>query len=176
MNAAVELLTPRLTLPAIGAAIAGGFCLAHQFIDGQPYAIIVAPKAQGERADVIWNEFEKRVDGALSAFDGLTNTRAMAAAGSELAQWALSRHIGEFDDWFIPSRADLLAIYGNLEAAGEPFAKGGAEAFEREWYWSSSQLAANDACAWFQSFGWGDQFYGHKSIENRVRLVRRLAI
>jgi hypothetical protein len=165
-----------ITAAAIGAALQGGTCLAHVFIDSLPYAIIVAPKATGEHPAVVWNDNTRRVDGALSYFDGLANTRAMAEAGSKIARWALDQKIEGFEDWFIPARAELLAIHGNVEAAGESFQKGGAEAFERKWYWSSTQHAADVDYAWIQSFDWGYQFYGHKSNEDRVRLVRRYSI
>ena len=167
---------PRIVVPAIGAALAGGFCLGHVFVDAAPYALIVAPKAGGEHEPTVWNESRTKVKGALGYFDGMANTRAMAEAGSDVAKWALEQRIDGFDDWHIPSRQDLLVMRGNLEAAGAAFADNGREAFERDWYWSSTQYAANDAYAWFQSFGWGGQNDARKSNEYRVRLVRRLPI
>src|SRR3989304_426966 len=165
--------TPRLIVPAIGAACAGGFCLGHVFVDALPYAIIVAPKAEGRQDVIAWNKSLKRVDGALSYFDGLANTRAMAAAGSELAKWAQGLRLGGVNDWHTPSRQDLLVVRGNVAAAGPLFGDNGAEAFESKWYWSSTQNEFNDDYAWIQLFGYGDQDSLRKSTEYRAFVVRR---
>ena len=65
----------------------------------------------------------------------------------------------------LPSRFDGLLLFKNVP--GE---------FEKAWYWLDEQDAANDACAWIQSFAWGSQYGVHKSHEYRVRLVRRFPI
>ena len=56
----------------------------------------------------------------------------------------------------------------------EDFQSGGAEAFEDEWYWSSSQFSAY--YAWLQYFIDGTQYGDGKSDEFRARAVRRLII
>jgi hypothetical protein len=166
---------------AIGAPLAGGFYAGRIAIAGVLYALVVAPKADGEKDDVSWLDSEERVDGAGSYNDGLANTNAMAEAGSELAQWARGLAIGGYTDWYIPSQDELEALYRNLKpttrtnflygragvnpsavppthaySADVPaqtvvadFAQGGTEAFQDEWYWSSTQHAARYDYAWF---------------------------
>lgn len=60
------------------------------------------------------------------------------------------------------------------QTAVEAFQSGGAEAFEDEWYWSSSQFSA--LSAWDQDFVDGYQNSSGKSYEFRARAVRRLII
>lgn len=62
------------------------------------------------------------------------------------------------------------------QTASEAFKEGGAEAFEHAWYWTSTQHAANAACAWCQDFNDGDQSSNHESLELRARAVRRVLI
>ena len=52
----------------------------------------------------------------------------------------------------------------------------GDEAFERDWYWTSTQCAASGACAWVQGFDYGDQYHWLKDDRLRGRAVRRVAI
>lgn len=48
--------------------------------------------------------------------------------------------------------------------------------FKRDWYWSNTQLADASGCAWFQSFGYGDQYWDIVCFRFRARAVRRVAI
>jgi hypothetical protein len=102
-------------IPIIGTALAGGFFAGRIRVDGQAYALIVAPKATGERSDVPWTTEEHNVLYAQSFCDGLLNTKEMADAGSELAKWALSLTIGDSADWYLPSQDELEIIYRNLK-------------------------------------------------------------
>lgn len=52
------------------------------------------------------------------------------------------------------------------------FQEGGTEAFDADWYWSSTQHAGYSDYAWFQSFTNGDQYDYSKGNELRVRAVR----
>lgn len=192
----------------LGTAMGGGFYAGRIRIGDQVFALIVAPKADGEHKDAPWNDTYSTVEGAKSYFDGLANTEAMAGADSELAKWARGLRIGGNDDWYLPSQDEQEIIYRNLKptteanwcyarsginlSAVEPtrpytpdfpvqtltetFQKGGAEAFDLVWYWSSTQHASNSDCAWFQYFDNGYQVYGHKFSDYRARAVRRLAI
>ena len=199
-----------IQLPAIGEAFEGGF-FAGIFRDaagaGPNRALIKAPKALGERADV-WNKSWDRVDDALSFCDGMANTMAMAKAGSRLAQWALDQRINGVDGWHIPAQDQLELLYrafkptnddntlygrSGLNVSAVPptypytknlphmvnkteFRPGGAEAFEDDWYWSSTQHAGSDDCAWMQRFGYGSQIYVHKGFQSRVVLVRSIPL
>lgn len=186
-----------------GTPLEGGFYAGLIRVLGDVFAVIAAPKADGERA-AKWGPYGKDATGACSFFDGKANTLAMAEAGSELAQWALGLSIGGFADWHIPSRDELELLYRHLkpkaehnwryrgdnpssvpvgypyelEAPGQTaaalFREGGLEALETEWYWSSTQYSAIDA--WYQSFVDGYQYVIDKNYEGRARAVRRLKV
>jgi hypothetical protein len=195
-------------LPTIPGTPYGGGFYAGRFLDGNHlFALIVAPKVDGEHDDALWNKSTKAVAGAVSYFDGMANTRAMAEAGSNIAKWALGLNLNGESDWYLPSRDELEIIYRNLKPgtrenygyrsgdnpsgvpAGYPYTAalpgqtdaeqfhvGGAEAFEEAWYWTSTQFAPNDVCAWAQGFVYGDQFGCRKDNGGRARAVRRLPI
>jgi hypothetical protein len=96
-----------------GAPMSGGFFAGAILVDGLKYAVIVSPKATGETTGK-WGEYgEKIAAGHLS--DGITNTKAMAEAGSTIAQWALALNINGHADWYIPSREELELLYRNLK-------------------------------------------------------------
>lgn len=103
------------TLPVIGTAMGAGFYAGRILIDGDPFALIVAPKADGEHKPTIWIPNYKDVPGAKSYNDGLANTQAMAEAGSNLAKWALGLEIGGANDWYLPAQDELEIIYRNLK-------------------------------------------------------------
>jgi len=103
-----------LKLPEFGAPFEGGFFAdVIRQADGL-YAIIAAPKADGQLR-LLWNTSYDRVEGALSFIDGLTNTKAMAAAGSELAQRILDLRIAGRDDWYLPALDETERLYRRLK-------------------------------------------------------------
>ena len=102
-------------LPLLGTSMGGGFYAGRIRIEDQVYALIVAPKSDGELASAPWIARDKSVPGALSYCDGLANTQAMAAAGSKLAKWALDLRIGGADDWYLPAQDELEILYRNLK-------------------------------------------------------------
>jgi len=70
---------------------------------------------------------------------------------------------GDFGDWYLPSKEELLLIYNNLHTQG----LGG---FISNWYWSSSEHNANSA--WSVNFNDGITYNFTKGITNYVRAVR----
>jgi hypothetical protein len=99
----------------IGTSMDGGFYAGRIRIGAQVFALIVALKADGEHADIKWINNSQDVPGAMAYDDGLANTKAMAAAGSDLAKWALDLRIAGHDDWYLPSQDELEIIYRNLK-------------------------------------------------------------
>jgi hypothetical protein len=192
----------------IGTAMDGGVYAGRIMVGDQAYALVVAPKAEGEHNETSWHNDDDNIEGAKSYFDGLSNTDAMAEAGSELAQWARTLTIAGHDDWYLPSQDELEIIYRNLKptirenscyarsginlSAIEPtrpytekfplktqaelFQEGGSEAFETEWYWSSTQHASVTGYAWCQGFSNGGQCNYYERSTCRARAVRRLVL
>lgn len=105
--------------PLLGTSMDGGFYAGRIRIGEQVVALIVAPKANGEHADTKWIDNYQDVPSAMAYDDGLANTSAMAAAGSDLAKWALDLRIGGHDDWYLPSQDELEIIYRNLKPTTE---------------------------------------------------------
>ena len=101
---AVEKAAPAVTTPAIGQAYGGGFVtgITRDPVTGQRFLNITA----GAEHELVgkWGEYGEKIEGADSFTDSLANTKAMAAAGSELAAKVLNLSIEGFTDWAIPAR------------------------------------------------------------------------
>ena len=95
---------------------------------------------------------------------GQANTDAIVAqighTGSA-AKLCLDYNYGGYDDWFLPSRAELNLVYQNKDVVG---------GFAAAVYWSSSEHPAINA--WRQNFNLGDQGNANKYNGCRVRSVR----
>ena len=97
---------------------------------------------------------------------GKANTATIIAAqgpGSYAASLCDSLVIGDYDDWFLPSKDELNLMYTNLKKAG----LGG---FGGSWFWSSYQN--NNFIAWGQDFSDGHQGNDDKYVKNSVRACR----
>jgi hypothetical protein len=105
--------------PIIGTSMGGGFYAGRIRVGEDAFALIVAPKEEGEHKDIVWIAGEKDVPGAKSYFNGVANTIAMLEAGSKLAKWARGLAIGGFDDWYLPSQDELEICYRNLKPTTE---------------------------------------------------------
>lgn len=165
-----------IKIPTIpGMPYGGGFAGGCLFIGSDAYLQIISPRLDGEFEDEAWNNSVKRVDGALSYCDGLANTRAMAKAGSKLAQRVLDLRIGGHDDWHLWSKLQALIAFGELRDV-KMFQDGGAQAIARLGYWTSTQYAGYDAAAWVQSFSYGYQYGCRKTSKFRARAVRMIKL
>jgi len=101
-----------MSIPKIETIFQSGFFAGNINLNGETCAVIVAPKTEGEYlVSIKWNDTYNNVQGATSYFDGLSNTKLMAASGSKLAQWALDLRIGGKDDWHIPAQDVLEVLY-----------------------------------------------------------------
>ncbi len=100
---------------ATGQPFEGGFFAGRIRVGEVQYALIIAPKEGGERSDGDWIDDNEDIPNAISFFDGLSNTNAMAEARSELAQWSRNLRIGGYEDWYIPSQDELEILYRNLK-------------------------------------------------------------
>jgi len=96
---------------------------------------------------------------------GRANTQIIiAACGADTAaSLAASYRGGGKDDWFLPSRDELNALYRQRKVVGG-LAVG--------YFWSSSQDDDDAYYAWYQNFYYGDQYLSDKDANGRVRPVR----
>ena len=83
--------------------------------------------------------------------------------GNYAAKRCADHVVGEFNDFFLPSKDELNAMYVNLHEQD----LGG---FANNFYWSSSEL--NGYNAWGQIFANGNQNYDVKDNNNNVRCAR----
>jgi hypothetical protein len=72
-----------------------------------------------------------------------------------------------YNDWFLPSRAELQLMYQNLHLNG--YGNFSVTPGSND-YWSSSQFIS--VSAWYRSFGGNTQNTGGKSGSLRVRAAR----
>ena len=167
--------------PALGLPFAGGFFAGEFVLEGERYVLVVAPKAEGQKKAVEYKKKDRSTaDGTDSDDDGLANSERINDANHPAAQFCRSLKIGEFDDWYLPSRDELAMLWRNLgprrKNSSDLFREGGAEAFETAWYWSSTENASYSTNAWIVHFNNGYQGYSNKDYDFGVRAVRRLKI
>lgn len=156
---------PRIGTPWEGQAGRNGGIMRGE--DGAPdYFLIAVDSALAKHDGIAYGSYGIRTVGADHKYDGLANMRAMLESGNDhpLATWAASVTIDGFSDLYPPSIMELAQLRVTCPALFE----GGG------WWLSSTQYSADNA--WFQYFGDGGQYGGHKGGQSRARLVRRLII
>jgi hypothetical protein len=168
-------------LPAIGESFGGGFFAGEITVAGERYALVVAPKAAGEALGLGYKKTDRgTADGAYSDDDGLANSEKIADDNHPAASFCRSLRIGGHDDWYLPSREELAMLYHNLgpnrPTAPALYKAGAAEAFEEDWYWSSTEYAPYPYYAWYVNFGLGNQYYTNEYYTSWVRAVRRIKL
>lgn len=123
--------------------------------DGSIDVLIVSPQ---ETEFVAYSRLAHK--GAVNSFNGLTNTHALADAGSEAARCVLEMKTGEFSDWYVPTRLEFLALYLHNPTL-----------FPQQWYLTSTQDKCN--APWLQGTGRGSQVEGSNTSLVCVRAIRR---
>lgn len=156
-------------IPALGeywpgqGGVNAGLMRGH---DGTPdYYLIVASGADAEFQDVKWGPYNHTVSGASSAWDGLTNTKAMLndREAHPAADRATSYSCDGKTDYYLPARRELQLAEANCP-----------EVFSDGWHWSSTQRSAGSA--FYLTFDGGGQLNHGKYNEFRVRPVRAIMI
>ncbi|WP_411835668.1 DUF1566 domain-containing protein [Pseudomonas chlororaphis subsp. aurantiaca] len=118
MSAAAQAV-PAATIPEIGQPYGGGFFsgITRDPETGKRYLNITA----GAEHELVgaWGEYGVKIKGADSFTDGLANTEAMSASGSELAKQVRALRIGGHDDWAIPARDQQELQYRHFKPTTE---------------------------------------------------------
>ncbi len=159
---ASQALAPTIQTPALGAAwpdlpesVYAGVMRGE---DGQPdYHLVVLPKATQDARRRPWGEYGKHLEGCTHRRDGLLNTQALAAAGSDLAAKALEA------GHYIASQGEAHLIAANVH-----------DLMPSGWYWTSTQYSPDGA--WAQGFESGDSNIDFKTSEFRAVAVRRFVL
>lgn len=168
-------------LPEVGSAFGGGFFGGEMIIAGHRYALIVAPKAEGENMELGYKSNDRSTaDGTDSDDDGMINANLINDENHPAAHFCRSLAIGGHNDWYLPSRDELMMLWRNLgprrKNVPELFRGDAAEAFEEKWYWSSTEYAQYSDPAWIVGFLSGSQSYYVKDYGCGVRAVRRIQL
>lgn len=171
-------------LPAIGQPFAGGFYAGRLFFGGIEHALIDAGR-EFEQPAQWWDRAGPRLNirASKSYHDGLANTRAMAEAGSAVAQKVLAMTIRGHRGWHIPAIEELQVMRANLLQL-EPWGKhlpadgagGPAQAFALREYWSSTQKSSAGSAWCLHMLPWCTPDTNWTSKEKAVRPVSTLPI
>ena len=102
-------------------------------------------------------------NGADSDTNGYANTKAIVAEIDSGAAYLCDTLTAYgFDDWYLPAKAELNALWLDTAAIG---------GFSSTTYWSSTE--GTNISAWNQHFGFGNQTSNYKYNYFRVRCVRK---
>ena len=94
------------------------------------------------------------------------NTTSGSSMNDYAAQACESLSYGGFNDWFLPSHAELVEIYNKVH-------KEGLGGFARDLYWSSTEWKdGSNSYAYYLNFDDGSQYVSSKMDSLKVRPVR----
>tara|TARA_B100001057_G_scaffold111861_1_gene109956 strand:- start:11538 stop:13472 length:1935 start_codon:yes stop_codon:yes gene_type:complete len=122
-----------------------------------------------------WGCFGENTDGAngTSILTGYQNTLDIATqcstenGGTTSAHEALAYESQSYNDWYLPSKEELVEMYMTI---GQGSSNGNIGGFINEFYWSSSEN--DDFKSWGVNFGYGFTFNTDKNLTARVRVIR----
>ena len=106
------------------------------------------------------NEGERYIGGIVSA-DG-TTTHIILLPGDIEANLNAAMAWAKEQGGDLPTRVEQALMFATAK-----------DEFKSRAYWSNQ---SESGWAWYQTFHYGDQSYGHKGHELRARAVRRLVI
>jgi hypothetical protein len=160
---------------AIGDTYQGGIIF---YLDGNGGGLIAAPTDQSTGAE--WGCYGTPVSGAdgTAIGTGAQNTIDIVNANCSpyynsgnliAANICANLTLGEYSDWFLPSKDELNLMYQNI-GQGNVLGLGNVGGFANNYYWSSTEYG--NSGAWLQDFYNGSQYYDVKYDTGNVRGVR----
>ena len=148
--------------PAIGDTHQGGIVF---YLDGSGGGLIAAPTDQSTWAE--WGCYGTTTGADGEAIGtGASNTTAIlsgCASAGTAAEICANLTLGEYSDWFLPSKDELNLMRENI-------GQGNIGSFGNDYYWSSTEI--DHQLAWEQRFGDGGQLDFYKDDQVSVRAVR----
>lgn len=119
------------------------------------------------------DEKHTSIEDGMKDTDGLCNTKALADAGSEIAQKVLALNLGGLQ-WYIPTLQENIAGYNNKTVVNAVLAISGKQPIKDNWYWSStrSRDKSNFVLDWVDGYGCGDD----QDYYNWVRAVSAVSL
>ena len=126
-------------------------------------------------------DFTTWTAGALSDFNGKSNTQVIAASSSKandmckvLETFNAGSDNQGHSDWYVPAAGQLALMYLAKTDINAALAKIGGTAFKSRTYWSSSEVGADRA--WYVNFSNGLVNNNGKRNINGVRFIRDIPV
>ena len=162
--------TASVYTPSIGGYYQGGVIF---YLDGSGGGLICAVSDQSSAAE--WGCVGTGITGAegTAIGTGAQNTidiEAGCATSGTAADICANLSLNGYDDWFLPSKYELDAMYQNKAAIDVTAIANGGAAFVSSIYWSSSEINLNYAS--YQGFDCDTRNNHDKATTDRVRAVR----
>lgn len=119
------------------------------------------------------DEKHTSIEDGMKDTDGLCNTKALADAGSEIAQKVLALNLGGLQ-WYIPTLQENIAGYNNKTVVNAVLAISGKQPIKDNWYWSSTR--SRDKSNFVLNWGDGDRGNNDQYYDVWVRAVSAVSL
>lgn len=119
------------------------------------------------------DEKHTSIEDGMKDTDGLCNTKALADAGSEIAQKVLALNLGGLQ-WYIPTLQENIAGYNNKTMVNAVLAISGKQPIKDNWYWSSTR--SRDKSNFVLDWGYGNWYYDDQDSIDWVRAVSAVSL
>lgn len=162
----------------IGELYGGGIVVAVWDADGVEKGLIAS--AVDVSPETAWSNVGETEIGvaAQSTIDGQANTNAIIAQighTSSAAKICDDYVLGEFSDWYLPAKWELLQCYNSTFIVNTIL--GETNGFQLAAYWTSTESSIYNNIAWVQNFNHGEPNIYERNKDNarscRVRAVRK---
>lgn len=157
----LKLTSPQSGAHKIGERFGGGVIF---YVDSTGQHGLIAATADQKKAKWYNGNYVVTNATGVAVGTGQANTKAIVAAhgaGDYAASVCDKLELNGFDDWFLPSKAELSLLRTSKTAVG---------GFANPFYWSSTEYSSH--YAWAQNFNNGRQDYGNKNSTPSIRAVR----